>query len=232
METKRKKCKVIMLPAKSQINQVNKGDIFINDSSEYNWGKLEALICERVTSHGHAWNGSGIKTYINHLHIISDDEIKEGDQCLYNKAHDSRNPSWELVKCGKIEREEMHPISNNKLLLWHKKLIATTNKSLKISKFSHYSQDLMKVAVYKDIYLPQIPKEFIEEYCKVEGVDEVIIEYDVHIHPDLGEVDCTLKTNSYNEIIIHSIKNNWNREELLHLSGGDSSIVDWINNTL
>jgi hypothetical protein len=55
---------------------------------------------------------------------VSDEEIKEGDLCVYNKNHNSRNPNWELIRCGVIEREEMHPHSNNKLLLWMKKIIA------------------------------------------------------------------------------------------------------------
>ena len=86
MEVKR--AKVIMLPAKNQINQVSEGDIFINDSREYSWGKLEALKCKRVTSNGHAWNGNGIKTYINHLYIVDDSDIKEGDWKLVNTDTD------------------------------------------------------------------------------------------------------------------------------------------------
>ncbi len=59
--------KVVMLPASRSQYQVEKDKLFINDSREHSWGKLEALVCERVTTHGHAWNGTGIKTYINQI---------------------------------------------------------------------------------------------------------------------------------------------------------------------
>jgi len=63
-----------------------------------------------------------------HIYITSDEEIKTSNWCLYNKNHDSRNPNWELVKCGVIEREEMHPISEGRLLLWMTKIILTTDQ--------------------------------------------------------------------------------------------------------
>jgi hypothetical protein len=68
-----------MLPASKQEYQVKEGSLFINDARKHSWGKLEALICEKITQHGHAWNGTGIKTDICHLYITSDEEIKEVD---------------------------------------------------------------------------------------------------------------------------------------------------------
>ena len=64
------------------------------------------------------------------IYITSDEEIKNRDWCLYNKNHNSRNPDWILTKCGEIESEEMHPISECKLLLWMKKIILTTDQDL------------------------------------------------------------------------------------------------------
>jgi hypothetical protein len=66
----------------------------------------------------------------DYILAVSDEEIKEGDLCVYNKNHNSRNPNWELIRCGVIEREEMHPHSNNKLLLWMKKIIAHQPKGI------------------------------------------------------------------------------------------------------
>jgi hypothetical protein len=60
----------------------------------------------------------------NYILAVSNEEIKDGDLCVYNKNYNSRNPNWELIRCGVIEREEMHPHSNNKLLLWMKKIAA------------------------------------------------------------------------------------------------------------
>lgn len=64
------------------------------------------------------------------LYITSDEEINKEDYCLYNKNHNSENPDWELVKCGEIEREEMHPISEGRLLLWMIKIVLTTDQDL------------------------------------------------------------------------------------------------------
>jgi len=91
------------------------------------------------------------------IYITSDEEIKEGDWCLYNKNHDSKCPFWELVKCGTIERKEMHPISNGKLLLWMKKIILTTD------------QDLIKDGVQP------IDNEFLEWFIKNPSCENVDI---------------------------------------------------------
>ena len=76
-------------------------------------------------------DGPNTKSITNqHIYITNNEEIKDGNWCLYNKNHNSRNPIWELVKCGKIKREEMHPHTNGKLLLWMMKIIITTDSDL------------------------------------------------------------------------------------------------------
>lgn len=64
------------------------------------------------------------------IYITSEDPIKEGDWCLYNKNHNSEKPCWEIIKCGKIENEDMHAQSDGKLILWMKNIIVTTNPVL------------------------------------------------------------------------------------------------------
>lgn len=64
------------------------------------------------------------------IYITSEDPIKEGDWCLYNKNHNSEKPCWEIIKCGKIENEYMHAQSDGKLILWMKNIIVTTNPVL------------------------------------------------------------------------------------------------------
>lgn len=71
------------------------------------------------------WHGKNLNIY-----VTSEDDIREKDWCLYNKNHNSKNPSWEVVKCSKIERKEMHPVSEGRLLLWMKKIILTDNEEL------------------------------------------------------------------------------------------------------
>lgn len=69
-----------LLPKSEQKYQVKEGGLFINDTRKHSWGKLEVLKCERITQHGHAWNGTGIRTDICHLYITSDEEIISFDE--------------------------------------------------------------------------------------------------------------------------------------------------------
>ena len=120
-------------------------------------------------------NGQLIHTHVSgeykekytpqHLYITSDDEIKEGDWCI-----DSNGSIYQHKK-GKSFTHYFQG----------KKIIATTDSSLRVSKFSHYSQDLMKVAVYKDYILPQPSQQFIEkyieEYNKGQQITDILVEY-------------------------------------------------------
>lgn len=212
METKR--AKVIMLPTNS-INQVNKGDLFINDSREYNWGKLEALKCERITSHGHAWNGNGIQAYINHLYITTDDEIKEGDWCI------DLNDNNYLFQ---VTSEFLVDNKNN--LKFIKKIIATTDSSLM------YLSNNGRIGYN----LPQPSQGFIEKYIKEYNkgniITDIIVEYEEILkcyRCGKTEPNCVntskncigsfggfkqLKISKDNTITIHSIKDSWSREEV------------------
>lgn len=89
------------------------------------------------------------------IYITYDEEIREGDWCLYNKNHNYNDPNWEMFKCSKIESEEMHPISNGKLLLWMNKIILTTD------------QDLIEDGVQS------IDDEFLEWFVKNPSCEEV-----------------------------------------------------------
>ncbi len=130
-----------------------------------------------------------------HLYITSDDEIKEGDWFIYG---------------NKVIKSDDNSLLSNKLC---QKIIATTDKSLLIkSEVYNYSK--------RKYNLPQIPKAFIEEYCKVGGINEVMVEY---TNPSIisykgqngaHKIPSKPKTNSINEILIYPIKNSWNREEV------------------
>ena len=93
-----------LIPTSKQEYQVKEGNLFINDTRKYYWGKLEALICERVTQHGHAWNGTGIKTDICHLYITSSEEIKEGDY-VFNLTSKEVYPIFELWEVVSYEKK-------------------------------------------------------------------------------------------------------------------------------
>lgn len=150
-----------------------------------------------------------------HLYILSDEEIKDGDWFIwlkYNTIHKATKPD-DNKEC--------------------KKIIATTDSSLLIP-FDDVT-----------IGLPQIPKSFIEtfvnEYNKGNIITEVMIEYEKHT-PAFSHIGKTpskqeklrgcynngeqivgiwteesLKTNPENTINIKPIKDSWSREEVIEL---------------
>ena len=136
-----------------------------------------------------------------HLYFINNDEIKKGDWCLNTYAN-------------KVFKYETLPNVNNNNNI--KKIIATTDKSLSIGT------DLEKGNSDSLIHLPQPSQAFIEKYCKVGGIDEVLVEYEKDTIKNRKEFSRTnipivyykLKINSHNEITIHPIKNSWSREEV------------------
>jgi hypothetical protein len=122
-----KKCKVVMLPAFNQTHQVEKGDTFIDDSRRYSWGKLQVLICERVTEFGHAWSGGLIQTYINHLYILSDDSIRVGDWFIHD------NNVYQLKGISPSDGNDFNSVCGKWLDSNEcNKIVATTDKSLRI----------------------------------------------------------------------------------------------------
>ena len=135
-----------------------------------------------------------------HLYITSDEEIKK-DDWYYNPITDS------IHKADLILRE-LNPI--------FKKIIATTDTSLKIHKFDK--------GVFKDLTysLPQLPQQFIqqyiEEYNKGNVITKVEVEYDFADHDlALFRDEITLKVNHDNTINIKPIKDSWSREDIIKL---------------
>ena len=196
----KKRTKIVMLPTANQKYQVNEGDIFINDSRQHSWGKLEALKCERVTSNGHAWNGSGIQTYINHLYFINDEEIKEGE--------------WVIETSNKNLISQFSEQSLNQRSMGCRKIIATTD-ILKIKEVDSFEFG----SPQDEYYVPQIPQSFIEEYCRKGGIDEVDVEYEEEGRfAYTGDTRYIPKVDTvHNTITIHPIKDSWSREEVERL---------------
>jgi hypothetical protein len=136
------------------------------------------------------------------LYFTTDEEIKEGDWFYY------------VGKILKYEEDE-HTLSPN-----CKKIVATTDKSLGFASFG--GQDILT--------LPHPSQAFLEKYCKVGGIDEVLIEMEedlikVYDNPgghSGGHWEPNPKTGGYkilikfdNTITIHPIKDSWTREEVL-----------------
>jgi len=154
--------------------------------------------------------GVKVNNYIScqHLYITSDDEIKESDW-VYNKVQKT---------VFKADASFMKLIGNS--LSTNHKIIATTDKSLLSSNsIPHPRGGNSKQMVGT---LPQPSQAFIEKYCKEGDIDEVLVEYEridtYHKTLDGSSWGKLIpKVDSHNTITIHSIKNSWNREEVIEL---------------
>ena len=83
------------------------------------------------------------------------------------------------------------------------KIIATTDPKLRNSK---YTKEELGGTTPKIYGLPQIPQSFIEEYCKVGGIDKVLVEYMNGYINNRPVSNGVLKTDSNNCIIIHPVE--------------------------
>ena len=155
------------------------------------------------TNKGLLYNSNDYIGINQHLYIISDDEIKKGDWYYDNVVLQIRQ--WKSF------------MIYNKLQ--HKKIIATTDTSLKIDNPNY---DIGKLAY---ITLPQPSQSFIqkyiEEYNKGNIITDVLVEYEtyqytINYHKDIWKNFEKIKINpKYNTITIKKLKTNWNREEIV-----------------
>lgn len=153
----------------------------------------------------------GTPSESKHLYITSDDEIKEGDWCIFNNH---------IIKYNKPSNPH-----------FYKKIIATTDTSLRNFEGT--------VSTYIGNSLPQPSQQFIEMFVKWYNKDEVItdvlVECEEYFDNDkvsklnIAEycsddyhkltISSKLKINPKdNTITIKSIKDNWNRENLHKLA--------------
>ena len=147
-----------------------------------------------------------------HLHFTVDEKPEVGDWCVYfgtDIMKYDHNEVWDKDKCRKI--------------------ISTTDTKLGVT-------DFRVSPVHNFIDSPQPSQAFIEKYCKVGGIDEVLVEYEeVNNNPvfDVSTMSIEYqarlealqsnskykelipKVNSHNEITIHPIKDSWTREEVI-----------------
>lgn len=136
-----------------------------------------------------------------HLYITSDDETKKGD--------------YGLSKLNEIVRFEKN--FDPKL---YKKIIATTNSSLKIAREDSDTNSIWKI---DGALLPQPSQSFIEkyiiEYNTGNIITDVMVEYGYTVNKSMGhfhqEREYFLKVNSKdNTITIRKTKTSWSREEV------------------
>jgi hypothetical protein len=153
-----------------------------------------------------------------HLYIISDDEIKNGDWCIN-------------------ENNNIFQYIGGLLLPTDKKIIATTDTSLKEGIKKYSNDDIKTFEIYNS--LPQPSQQFIEKYIECynrgEVITDVLVEY--NYNKDLDDNWDLTKTNTPkfenkleydnfinsvkinpkdNTITIKKLKDSWNKEE--HIS--------------
>lgn len=151
-----------------------------------------------------------------HLYILSDEKIKEGDWC-YKKDLKGNIFKWINTENDWYkDAKKIIATNNNKISmnLGKEKWIAPTNSS--------YDQVYIRLSPF-----PQPSKQFIEyyiyEYNKGNIITEVEVEYedngeegwigDNYNGEPFWNEKLELKVNPDNTINIYPIKNSWNREE-------------------
>ena len=178
-----------------------------------------------------------------HLYFTTDEEIKDNDHFMSAFYSYPLQNTKEWREQQKEQSGEYPDLSDLK----HHKIIATTDPN--ISKIGYQSGKLYGVpsiegTKFEDTRLPVIPQDFIEEYCKAGGIDEVLVEYKEYIkctNCNLTEEDCEcnvsytqdligidrVKLNPDNTIIIHPVE-----EKIYSLDDIKQILVDYSNDLL
>ena len=184
-----KECDVVMLET-TKTNNLN--DIVLNPEKT----RLATLNPLTIDSKQPCTN--------QHLYILSNDEIKEGESC------------YDEIEKRIIINQYKNQVSKQRF-----KVIATTDSSLQFAiDKSPYPMEIH--------LLPQIPQQFIEyfisEYNKNNVISKVLIKVNIMNkgYDKIGDYpyqECTkLKLNQNNEIsILTEQKQNYSREEVIEL---------------
>ena len=201
-----KRVQIIMLPKnnKSHIYHIK-----ANNTLGYILGQVESDL-EQFPNQTNTQN--------QHLYIISNDDIKD-DKYAVDLQNNKIVTFTDIYRIGRNAKR-------------FKKIIATTDTSLQITKNTsnpalyEYIQQGSVCSTYEDL-LPQPSQQFIEKYIecynKGEVITDVMIEYEDYIlnQSKIGLSNIILerlKVNPKdNTITIKSIKDSWNREEVIKL---------------
>lgn len=184
-----KKCKVVMLPTNEKVGIIWKTDqklIYTNNNIRVAKEEFSA----------------------QHLYILSDDEIEEGDWYENNG----------VIFIADARFDEGN---NPNQIKYNKKIIATTDDSLYRVEWDLASP---RPAI-KRVRLPQLSKSFIENYATAynagKAITDVMVEYGYIINKSMGHFHQTreyfLKVNRNNTITIRSAKDSWSRKEVLDI---------------
>lgn len=171
---------------------------------------------------------SGYKSWERqYLYFTVEDEIKNGDHFIRIVRGDTifePNNKEFISKCtnttdGNVEYSLINGSDiGRSVKSICKKIVTTTDKSLKIDINRGSNTSMPHIASF-----PQPSKSFIEKYCKVGGIDEVMIEIDEAGH---------IKVDSRNEITIRPIKTSFTYDDVTHaLAYGHGAAKDGLTHS-
>ena len=205
-----KRCKLVMLPT--------------NEKAQI--GNNVIILCDNAITNEPLRYGKKIQEPFNmyaleqHLYITSDDNIKDSDWCiLFDDFGNVMSTPQQYLKT------KAHVLNSGL-----KKIIATTDSSLKIDRKDSHPNSIWKL---DGALLPQPSQSFIQkyidEYNKGNIITDVLVEYeeimqfeknpefygtDKHYNTRLPSIE-RLKINPKdNTITIRRVKDSWSREEV------------------
>ena len=161
------------------------------------------------------------KGYINsqkkqHLYILSDDEIKEGDWFIYGN-----NESGYHLDTKAPDTSQRFGVNTNRSINNPKKVIASTDLSLLKPGAGAFNSKAC---------LPQPSEQFLTQYVKAynnaKPIEEVEVEYELCETYRMDECNSRfhccenpmkLKISSNNTINIKLVKDTWTKEEVINL---------------
>ena len=231
-----KRAKVVMLPTNK------KAGLIINPST----GKIQFIDFDQD-----ACFYKDVSFTCNHLYIIVEDEIKEGDWMIstkdvyYRDVNVNKDGIW--IKKNTISKCQFTEGNRAK---W-KKIIATTDSSLKTTKeFLHggYENGEIVPNASLEVLLPTLSQSFIQrfvdEYNKGNLITNVLVEYDGdwdEHHQGYYAETVIPKVSKDNTITIRKVKDSWSRDEVIALHKANckrltnaytSSDIEWIEDNL
>lgn len=161
-----------------------------------------------------------------HLYLLSDEEIEEGDCYIHFNLNCNE---YSVHKADEHFNSDNNPniIDNRSFVFpyWDKKIIATTDNSLRIDYDYHMVRTSEETKKCYNKSLPLIPQSFIEHYIsefnKGNKIEKVMVEYE-EFAPNNGinlndGYRKELKVLNDNIITIKQVKDSWSREELYEL---------------
>lgn len=178
---------VVMLPTEKakEHKQIIK---FKGDSRNNTPNKLDSLSIQ-----GEAFTGSASAIWEpQHLYLVDNSEIKEGDWKLVNISIDSTKEEWIISNKSGFKGKQL-------------KIIATTDKSLcyteertERGKFENLSREQgLDKANFKPSGIALIPESFITAFVKSNGtITEVLVEWE-EVVKMRNEIECEFESTGY-----------------------------------